>query len=598
MTLEAWLRDRGGWLLQPALLGNALALSVAVPWTSASLGLEGAAMQGFLFSAAGLAFALYVGLSWVALAGLATFRALAAGRLGLTDAARLEALKELRRFPARVSTLSFVGWAGGAAALGGLAAALLGAESADALRVGLMGLVFGPLATTVVALLVTARTQEASNRLGVGLAPHDVVQALPPVEWSARRRLVLFTLVLTVLPAGLVLDLVRAETAEAAARLAVTSPSARAAAVEAAASGLTLRLVVLGGLALLVAGLAAAAGGQAIAAPLQELTQVARRIAAGRLERPHVIAADGEVWRVTGVFAQLHERLAELVAKVLGAGAAVARATGALREASARAEVTAAEQAASLNQTSATTEELAQSARQIAQSAAAVQDFARRTLEAAEQGQADAAAFQAAVDRMTQDNRSIAAAVERLQRRVQQIGRIVELINTVADRSDLLALSAELEGTRAGEVGRGFSLVGAEMRRLAENVLESTAEVDELIAEIRDATLRTAEATARGSSLTERGTSLARGVTASLTRVAELARDTSTEVRTITLSTQQQQSSTDQLAEAMADILTGTQQELATTQRAAEVNRRLVELGRALEGVVGRFRERGEDDRA
>ena len=331
---------------------------------------------------------------------------------------------------------------------------------------------------------------------------------------------------------------------------------------------------------------------------MQRLAAEARRVAEGDLEKPLVIAADGGVWRVTSVFAQLQERLAGLVTKVLEAGTHVHTATDSLQATSSRSEATAAEQAAALNETSATTEELARSARQIAGSASSVLELAGRTLEAAQQGQSDAAAFQAAVDRMKQDNKSIAGAVDRLQRRVQQIGRIVELINAVADRSDLLALSAELEGTRAGDVGRGFSLVGAEMRRLAENVLESTAEVEELIAEIRDATVRTAEATERGSHLTEKGTSLADEVTFSLSRVAELALETSNQVRTITLATQQQQSGTDQLAEVMSEILAGTQNELAGTQRLAEVNHRLLGLSTSLQTAVGRFtRARGAPDR-
>ncbi|MFP2902888.1 methyl-accepting chemotaxis protein, partial [Corallococcus sp. 4LFB] len=68
------------------------------------------------------------------------------------------------------------------------------------------------------------------------------------------------------------------------------------------------------------------------------------------------------------------------------------------------------------------------------------------------------------MSRMRQDNQAIGSAVARLNKRVQQIGKIVEFINGVADKSDLLALNAELEGTKAGEVGRGFSLVAAEMR--------------------------------------------------------------------------------------------------------------------------------------
>jgi methyl-accepting chemotaxis protein len=60
------------------------------------------------------------------------------------------------------------------------------------------------------------------------------------------------------------------------------------------------------------------------------------------------------------------------------------------------------------------------------------------------------------MNRMRHDNQAIAAAVARLNKRVQQIGKIVEFINGVADKSDLLALNAELEGTKAGRGGAGL----------------------------------------------------------------------------------------------------------------------------------------------
>ena len=589
MTLDSWLRNRLGWLLTPTVVGNSLAVAVAAPWAASIESLDEGALQVFLLLTVGLTVGLQVTFSAAALTRLPSFRGLVSGRLPVTREHRLAALGELRRLPARMAGLSLGGWLLGAAVLGLGMVALADAPWLTAVRLVMVSVLFGPLATVLVSLLITTRAHEASDRLSEGLPPHDVIAAAPGVDWSIRGRTVGFTLLLTVIPVLIFADIAWVALGRAPAELATLPLEARQAAADALFAALAWRLSGLGLLSIGFAVIAASAAGQSIAGPMQRLADEARRVAAGDLDSPRVIAADGEVWRVTGVFGQLHERLAGLVGTVLGAGANVRTATDSLQRTSQRSEATAAEQAAALNETSATTEELARSARQIAASAGSVQELARRTLEAAQQGQNDAAAFQAAVDRMKQDNRSIAGAVDRLQRRVQQIGRIVELINAVADRSDLLALSAELEGTRAGDVGRGFSLVGAEMRRLAENVLESTAEVEELIAEIRDATVRTAEATERGSTLTERGTALADEVTTSLSRVAELALETSNQVRTITLATQQQQSGTDQLAEAMADILTGTQSELATTQRLAEVNLRLLGLSSSLQGVVGRF---------
>ena len=590
MTLDLWLRNRLGWLLTPTVVGNSLAVAVAGPWAASVESLSPGSLQVFLLLTVGLTLALQLSFSAAALTRLRSFRGLVSGRLPITREHRLAALGELRRIPSRMAALSLGGWLLGAALLGVGMVALADAPWATAARLVMVGALFGPLATVLVSLLITTRAHEASDRLSEGLPPHDVIAAAPGVDWSIRSRTVGFTILLTVIPVLILADVAWVALGRAPAELATLAPEARQAAAEALFWALALRLAGLGALSVGFAVVAASAAGQSIARPMQRLADEARRVAAGDLATPRVIAADGEVWRVTGIFGQLHERLAALVGTVLDAGAHVHTATDSLQRTSQRSEATAAEQAAALNETSATTEELARSARQIAASAGSVQELARRTLEAAQQGQSDAAAFQAAVDRMKQDNRSIAGAVDRLQRRVQQIGRIVELINAVADRSDLLALSAELEGTRAGEVGRGFSLVGAEMRRLAENVLESTAEVEELIAEIRDATVRTAEATERGSNLTERGTALADEVSAHPARGRWSPRVmVRTWLRSISLATQQQQSGTDQLAEAMADILTGTQAELATTQRLAEVNQRLLGLSGSLQGVVGRF---------
>lgn len=589
MTLERYLRNRIAWLMFPTIVGNSLAVAIAGPWAASVEALGGSSLQIFLFLTVGLTLAMQLAFTSVGLGRMTKFRGLVSGRLPVTRENRLISLGELRKLPAHMVVLSLVGWIGGAALLGVGMVLLAEASWMVALRLVMIGALFGPLATVLVSLLLTTRVHQVIDRLSEGLPPHDVIKAAPGVDWSVRGRTVGFTILLTVIPVLILADVTWVSLGSAPAELAALAPSARQAAADALVLRLALRLAGLGLLSVIFAVAAAAAAATTIARPMQRLADEARRVAGGDLETPRVIAADGEVWRVTSVFAQLHERLAGLVRKVVDAGSHVHTATDSLQRTTSRSEATAAEQAAALNQTSATTEELARSARQIAASAGSVLELARRTLEAAQQGQTDATAFQNAVDRMKQDNKSIAGAVERLQRRVQQIGRIVELINAVADRSDLLALSAELEGTRAGEVGRGFSLVGAEMRRLAENVLESTAEVEELIGEIRDATVRTAEATERGSHLTERGTALADEVTGSLSKVAELALETSNQVRAITLSTQQQQSSTDQLAEAMAEILAGTQNDLQGSQKVSLVNQRLLGLSTSLQAVVGRF---------
>jgi methyl-accepting chemotaxis protein len=285
----------------------------------------------------------------------------------------------------------------------------------------------------------------------------------------------------------------------------------------------------------------------------------------------------------------MQSHLATVLGQLKRAGVEIGTTTEQIVATSGRYEKGASEQATALNQTSATTEELARSARQIAENAASVAQIAEKTLSAAQEGQSSALAFSQSMDRMRNDNQSIAEAVDKLNKRVQQIGQIVEFINGVADKSDLLALNAELEGTKAGEVGRGFSLVAEEIRRLAENVIESTKEIEGLIDEIREATNAAVAATATGVEATSAGSSLADQVSVSLKEIVALAGDTSDAVRAISMATQQQQTGTDQLAEAMADILRVTQQSLSATKQVTAANGDLTSLAHDLDQVVRRF---------
>ena len=586
-------RDYGHWLTAPSILGQLVATGLAAAYAGLAMRFQdGTAM-------------LFVGLAAVAVGAVAVYGAVRARiatktlrRLAMSAPSKdglIGAIKEVASGADCIFWVGIQSWAVSSVAVGLAMKGLGDAVSWGlCLRVCGLGVLFGPLGSMLAYLLVTLRARDLVEELAAqGLTPHEVISALPPRRSQIRVRLVAFTAVLVIIPAVLTADTAATLSQHAFDKVAsVKAPLQRdVAAVE--RRDAVLVVGVLGGLVLSLAMVATFIMGTALSRPMRRIAHQATRIAAGDLGKVGLIPAEDEVWAVSAAFTTMQVHLTEVLSKLKGAGLRIGATTEQIIATSGRYEAGAAAQAGALNQTSATTEELARSARQIAENGSSVAAIAQTTLDAAQSGQESAEAFAGSVERICHDNQAISDAVLKLSKRVQQIGKIVSFINGVADRSDLLALSAELEGTKAGDVGRGFSLVAGEMRRLAENILESTREIEELIEEIRDATRGVAAATEEGVKATQVGAGLAGQVSEALGAIVGLAGQTSDAVRAISLSTQQQQSGTDQLAEAMGDILRVTQQSLQTTKQVGAANAGLSTLAKDLQGVVERFRIEG-----
>ncbi|WP_257455470.1 methyl-accepting chemotaxis protein [Archangium lipolyticum] len=592
MSASRGLEGLSVWTTQPSLLGSTVGLVLALLYGRLTDSLP--AGSGWLFL--GLMLSVLALNTALALAqerhALRVLRAVEQGRLTPIPENLRRALQEVRRIPGRCFWFTLQGWLGGALLLAVTFTPLANAHWTMGLRIGMVGLSLGPLSGMLVYLMVVRRSRRAAERIAEqGLSPQEIIAALPTEKLRLRRRLVLFTAMAVLSPSVFILDVSVTRTVHTFDQILESKdPKVQQAVVERARQYTRLPLGLLAGLVVVLVVGTAYVAGTALAEPLRALSEDATRIAQGEVRTPRFIPAEDEVWAVSGAFTRMQAQLAQALVQLQRAGLQISSTTEQLVATSADQESGAGEQAISLNETRATTEELARSAQQIAVNAESVSAMAETTFGAAQSGQRSAAAFLAAMHRMKGDNQAIADAVVRLNKRVQQIGKVVEFINEIADKSDLLALNAELEGTKAGEPGRGFSLVAAEMRRLAENVLSSTLAIERLIDEIRDATQAAVMATEAGLKTTERGAALAAQVDQSLGLILELARQTSHAVRSISLATQQQQTGTDQLAAAMGDILRVTEENAEATQQMVAANTDLSSLARDLKSTVQRFR--------
>ena len=99
-----------------------------------------------------------------------------------------------------------------------------------------------------------------------------------------------------------------------------------------------------------------------------------------------------------------------------------------------------------------------------------------------------------------------ALTVDKLGKRSQEIGQIVESISGIAEQTNLLALNAAIEAARAGEHGRGFAVVSEEVRKLAEESQEASQKIATLIGEIQSETTNAVDSMQKGNAAVRRGT--------------------------------------------------------------------------------------------
>ena len=204
---------------------------------------------------------------------------------------------------------------------------------------------------------------------------------------------------------------------------------------------------------------------------------------------------------------------------------------------------------------------------QVARSAQEVSQAAARALHAAESGGESVRKTVAGIAQIETASEQVVTSVEALGLSSQQIGAIVEVISSIADQTNLLALNAAIEAARAGEHGRGFAVVADEVRKLAESSGQASSQISEIIETIQGH-VRAAVATIGVSSQRVReGTQMAGQAGSALEAILEAMRETNGYAQDISAAAEEVTASTEEAVQAMDAIAAVAEESLAATQQ-------------------------------
>jgi methyl-accepting chemotaxis protein len=250
----------------------------------------------------------------------------------------------------------------------------------------------------------------------------------------------------------------------------------------------------------------------------------------------------------------------------------------------------AAETATAVSETTTTVEEVKQTAQVSSQKAKYVSETAQKASHVSQAGRKSVGDSIEGMNRIREQTESIAESIVRLSEQSQAIGEIIATVNDLAEQSNLLAVNASIEAAKAGEQGKGFSVVAQEMKSLAEQSRQATAQVRTILSDIQKATGAAVMATEQGSKAVEAGVRQSTESGESIRLLADSIVEAAQAATQIAASSQQQLVGMDQVALAMENIKQASTQNVASTKQAETAAQNLHELGQKLKLLIERYK--------
>ena len=284
------------------------------------------------------------------------------------------------------------------------------------------------------------------------------------------------------------------------------------------------------------------------------------------------------------------ENLRGLIAQVRGAGSDVAAAATEISASSDQMASSLNEQSAQVIQISSAIEEMSASVIEVARNSSDAADEAKRSGQVATDGGQVVEQTIEGINAISAAVSAGAESVASLGRRGEQIGQIIEVINDIADQTNLLALNAAIEAARAGEHGRGFAVVADEVRKLADRTTKATDEIAESIQAIQDETGQAVGRMNTGTKQVAEGVRSANEAGDNLRAIVTSANHVAGMIQTIASAAEEQSAASEQVSRSVESVSSLARQSNEGARQSAAAAMQLSEKAESLQALIERFK--------
>ena len=331
----------------------------------------------------------------------------------------------------------------------------------------------------------------------------------------------------------------------------------------------------------------------AVVTPIKESGKVLRVLSNGDLTERMMGNYSGDYRLIKDSINQLADSMSKALTDVNEAVHATASAANEISSSSEQMAAGAHEQSMQTSEIATAVEQMTKTIYDSTKNSNSAAAIAKESKAMAEKGAVKIDESKAGMEKIVASAEHTALIIASLSAKSDQIDEITQVIDDIADQTNLLALNAAIEAARAGEQGRGFAVVADEVRKLAERTTKATKEIADTIKAIQIETKDANSSMEEAKIIINLGMKLTEEVTAVLKDILQGANKTTDIVMQVAAASEEQSASAEEISKNIEGISSVTQQSAAGTEQVARAAEDLNRLTVNLQELVNRFKLSG-----